>query len=66
MVAEATGRMGAVDYLTWSVLATVGAFGSTMMLVVAERCAACVQARLAASAFGLWSAMAAVCIWEAA
>ncbi len=29
--------MGTVDYLTWSVLAMLGAFGSTMMLVVAER-----------------------------
>ena len=58
--------MGAVDYLTWSVLAMVGAFGSTMLLVVAERRAAHVQARLAASAFWLWSAVAAVCFWEAA
>jgi hypothetical protein len=58
--------MSAVDYLTWSVLAMVVAFGSTMMLQVAERRAAYVQACLAASAFGLWSAVAAVCFWEAA
>jgi hypothetical protein len=58
--------MGTVDYLTWSVLAMLGAFGSTMMLVVAERRAAYVQAYLAASAFGLWSAVAALCFWEAA
>jgi hypothetical protein len=57
--------MSAADYLTWYVLAMVGAFGSTMMLMVAERRAAYVQARLATSAFGLWSAVAAVCFWEA-
>jgi hypothetical protein len=34
--------------------------------VVAERCRAHAQAWLAASAFGLWSALAAMCFWEAA
>ncbi len=62
--------MSAEDYLTifWSVLAAVGAFASAMMLVAAERHGAHAQAWLAASAFGLWSALAAVCFffWEAA
>ncbi len=60
--------MSAADYLTifWSVLAAVGAFSSAMMLVAAERHGAHAQAWLAASAFGLWSAAAAVCFffWE--
>ncbi len=60
--------MSAADYLTifWSVLAAVGAFASAMMLVAAERHGgAHAQAWLAASAFGLWSAAAAVCFfWE--
>ena len=59
--------MSAADYLTifWSVLAAVGAFASAMMLVAAERRGAHTQAWLAASAFGLWSAAAAVCFfWE--
>ena len=58
--------MSAVDFPTRSVLAMVGAFGSPMMLVVDERHAPYVQACLAASAVGLWSAVAAVCFWEAA
>jgi hypothetical protein len=54
--------------MIWSVLAAVGAFSSAMMLVAAERHGAHAQAWLAASAFGLWSALAAVCFffWEAA
>jgi hypothetical protein len=51
-----------VDYLMiWSLLAVVGAFSSAMLLVTAERHGARAQAWLAASAFGLWSAVAAVC-----
>jgi hypothetical protein len=59
--------VSAEDYLmTWSVLAAVGAFSSAMMLVAAERRGVHAQAWLAASAFGLWSAAAAVCFffWE--
>jgi hypothetical protein len=59
--------VSAVDYLMiWSVLAAVGALSSAMMLVAAERHGAHAQAWLAASAFGLWSAVAAVCffVWE--
>ena len=56
-----------MDYLMiWSWLAAVGAFSSAMMLVTAERHGARAQAWLAACAFGLWSAVAAVCyfLWE--
>jgi hypothetical protein len=53
-----------VDYLAWSVGAVVCASVSARMLVVAERRCAHTQAWLAASAFGLWSALAAVCfLW---
>jgi hypothetical protein len=61
--------VSAVDDPTiWSVLAAVGAFSSAMMLVAAEHHGAHAQAWLAASAFGLCSAVAAVCFffWEAA
>jgi hypothetical protein len=55
-----------VDYLTWSVLAVGAAFASASMLAGAERGGAYAQAWLAASTFVLWSALAAVCFWEAA
>jgi hypothetical protein len=58
--------VSAVDYLIWSVFAMGGAFASTILLVVAERRGAYAQAWLAASTFGLWSALAAVCFWEGA
>jgi hypothetical protein len=60
--------VSAAGYPTiWSVLAAVGSLSSAMMLLAAERHGAHAQAWLAASAFGLWSAVAAVCFfWEAA
>jgi hypothetical protein len=53
--------MGAADYLTWSLLAALCAAGSGQLFVAAERHGAVAQAWLAAMAFGLWSALAAVC-----
>jgi hypothetical protein len=51
--------VSAADYLTifWSVLTAVGAFGSAMMLVAAERRGAHAQAWLAAVCF-FWEAAA--------
>ena len=57
--------MGAADYLTWSLLAALCAAGSGQLFVAAERHGALAQAWLAALAFGLWSALAAVCFWGA-
>jgi hypothetical protein len=57
--------MGAADYLTWSVLAAMCAAGSGQLFVAAEHHGAVAQAWLAATAFFLWSALAAVCFWGA-
>jgi hypothetical protein len=57
--------MGAADYLTWSLLAALCAAGSGQLLIAAERHGAAAQAGLTALAFGLWSALADVCFWEA-
>jgi hypothetical protein len=47
------------------VMSTMCAAGSGQLFVVAERHRTVAQAWLAAIAFGLWSALAAVCFWEA-
>jgi hypothetical protein len=47
------------------VLAVGCAAGSGQLFVAAERHGAAAQAWLAAMAFGLWSALAAVCLWGA-
>jgi hypothetical protein len=57
--------MDSVAYLTWSLLATLGAVGSGHLFVEAERYGAVAQAWLGAMAFVLWSALAAVCFWGA-
>ena len=57
--------MSAGEYLIFSVLAVSCALGSGQLLVAAERQGALTQAWLAAVAFGLWSALAAVCFWGA-
>jgi hypothetical protein len=57
--------MGAADYLAWSLLASLCAAESGQLFVAAERHGAAAQAWLAAMAFGLWSALAAVCFWGA-
>jgi hypothetical protein len=66
LVAERVRMMDAADYLLWSLLATSGATGSAQLFMAAERHGAVAQARLAAMAFCLWSALAAVCFWGAA
>lgn len=66
LVAERVRMMDAADYLLWSLLATSGATGSAQLFMAAERHEAVAQARLAAMAFCLWSALAAVCFWGAA
>lgn len=53
------------EYLIFSVLAVSCAGGSGQLLVAAERRGAPAQAWLAAMAFFLWSALAAVCLWGA-
>ena len=58
--------MSATDYLTWALLAALCAAGSGQLFVAAERHEAVAQAWLAATAFFLWSALAAVCFWGAA
>jgi hypothetical protein len=58
--------MSAADYLTWYLLAASCAAGSAHLFVAAERHGAVARAWLAAMAFGLWSALAAVCFWGAA
>ena len=58
--------MDAADYLLWSLLATLGATGSAQLFMAAERHGAVAQAWLAAVAFFLWSALAAVYYWGAA
>jgi hypothetical protein len=65
VVAESVQVMSAGDYLIFSVLAFGCAVGSGQLLVAAERHGALAQAWLAAMAFGLWSALAAVCFWGA-
>jgi hypothetical protein len=57
--------MGAADYLAWSALAALGAAGSGQIFLTAERYGAVAQAWLAAMAFWVWSALAAVCFWGA-
>jgi hypothetical protein len=57
--------VSAGDYLIFSVLAVGCAVGSGQLLVAAERHGALAQAWLAAMAFFLWSALAAVCLWGA-
>ncbi len=57
--------MSAADFLTWSLLAALGATGSAQLFMAAERHGALAQAWLAAVAFFLWSALAAVCFWGA-
>ena len=66
LVAERVRMMDAADYVLWSLLATLGATGSAQLFMAAERHGAVAQARLAATAFCLWSALAAVCFWGAA
>ena len=58
--------MDSAGYLTWSFLATLGAGGSGHLFVEAARYGAVAQTWLGAMAFGLWSALAAVCFWGAA
>jgi hypothetical protein len=58
--------MSVADYLTWSLLAALCAVVSGQLFVAAERHGAVAQAWLAATAFFLWSALAAVCFWGAA
>jgi hypothetical protein len=58
--------MSATDYLTWAFLAALCAAESGQLFVAAERHGAVAQAWLAATAFFLWSALAAVCFWGAA
>ena len=58
--------MSATDYLTWALLAALCAAESGQLFVAAERHGAVAQAWLAATAFFLWSALAAVCFWGAA
>jgi hypothetical protein len=53
--------MGSADYLAWSLLAALGATGSAQLFIAAESHEAVAQAWLAAVAFMLWSALAAVC-----
>jgi hypothetical protein len=53
------------EYLIFSVLGVSCVAGSGQLLVTAERHGALAQAWRAAMAFGLWSALAAVCFWEA-
>lgn len=55
--------MSAADYFVWSLLAASGAIGSARLFMAAERYGALAQAWLAAIAFFLWSALAAVCFW---
>jgi hypothetical protein len=68
VVEKGVGEVSALDYLTWTVLAAVGALSSAMMLWAAERRGAHAQAWLATSAFGPWSAAAVLCyfFWEGA
>jgi hypothetical protein len=65
VVEEGVRRVSAGDYLIFSVLAFGCAVGSGQLLVAAERHGALAQAWLAAMAFFLWSALAAVCLWGA-
>jgi hypothetical protein len=55
--------MSAADYLAWFVLAAMCAAGSGRLFLAAESSGAVAQAWLSAIAFGLWSALAAVCFW---
>ena len=57
--------MNAQHYLIFAVLAVGCAAGSGQLLLAAERHGALAQAWLAAMAFFLWSALAAVCLWGA-
>jgi hypothetical protein len=66
VVAEGVRNMSAADYLTWSLLAALCAAVSGQLCMAAERRGALAQAWLGAIAFGLWSALAAVCFWGAA
>jgi hypothetical protein len=66
LVAEGVRVMGAADYLIWSFLAASCAAGSAQLFMAAERRGAVAQAWLAAMAFFLWSALAAVCFRGAA
>lgn len=63
LVAERVRVMSAADYFVWSLLAAAGAIGSARLFMAAERYGAFAQAWLAAIAFFLWSALAAVCFW---
>lgn len=65
-MAEDVRMMSAADYLTWSWLAALCAAASGQLFVDAERRGALGQAWLSATAFFLWSALAAVCFWGAA
>ena len=62
MVDEGVRVMSTAGYLTWSLLATLGAVGSGHLFEEAERYGAVAQAWLGALAFVLWSALAAVCL----
>ena len=57
--------MSAAEYLTWTLLSVSCALASGQIFLAAERRGVQIQAWLAVTAFGLWSALAAVCFWEA-
>jgi hypothetical protein len=65
LVAEGVRVMGVADYLAWSLFAALGATGSAQLFMAAERHGAVAQAWLAAMAFFLWSALAALCFRRA-
>ena len=65
LVAEGVRVMGVADYLAWSLFAALGATGSAQLFMAAERHGAVAQAWLAAVAFFLWSALAALCFRRA-
>lgn len=57
--------MRPAEYLTWSLLSGCGALASGQILLAAEHYGNRAQAWLSGTAFGLWSALAAVCFWGA-
>ena len=64
-MAEGVRVISAADYLAWSLLAALGATGSAQLFMAAERQDAVAQSWLAAVAFFLWSALAALCFRRA-
>jgi hypothetical protein len=55
--------VSAADYLIWFVFSVFCAFASGQIFIAAERHGVHAQAWLSATAFGLWSTLAAVCFW---